>query len=267
MKKILIGILIILLVVMAYFAIFRGISIGSFEILSVEQVQKENDKLEEEIAQTETLMYSTYATKTEQLEKSVSSLLTAKEEYQDLEDVSTEGEIKEATKKETYKIEYLWARIGSHATAEGVILKLDIQTGNTGENDVKNLAFTVTGNYIAVINFVTSLEDDSQLGFRIENFKILPGTDTNGREATFTVRNVRIKQENTTTNVTTTDDKNNKTENTNTNSTDNTNNTNTNSTINTTNTDTNTNQTSNTNTNSTNNTTNVTDINQILNEH
>lgn len=255
MKKILIGILIILLVVMAYFVIFRGISIGNFEILSLEQVQKENNRLEEEIAQTETLIYSTYATRTEQLEKSVSGLLTAKEEYQELEEVSTEGEIKEATKKETYKIEYLWARIGSHATAEGVILKLDVQTGETGENDVKNLAFTVTGNYIAVINFVTSLEDDSELGFKIENFKILPGTDTNGREATFIVRNVRIEQENTTTNITTTEEKNKNTGNTNnTNDTNNTNNT----------TDTNNqNDITDTNTNSTNdNVTNVTNTTQ-----
>lgn len=202
MKKILIGILTILLIVAVYLTVFRGISIGNFSILSVEQIQEENDNLTTEIAQTETLMYSTYATQTEQLEKSVSSLLEAKEEYLDLANVSTESELSEASKEETYKIEYLWTRIGSHATAEGVILKLDVQTGGTGESDVKNLSFTVTGNYIAIINFVTAIEDDSELGFRIENFKILPGTDTDGREATFTVRNVRIKQENITTNVT-----------------------------------------------------------------
>lgn len=217
MKKILIGILTILLIVVAYLTVFRGISIGNFSILSVEQIQEENDNLTTEIAQTETLMYSTYATQTEQLEKSVSSLLEAKEEYLDLANVSTESELSEASKEETYKIEYLWTRIGSHATAEGVILKLDVQTGGTGESDVKNLSFTVTGNYIAIINFVTAIEDDSELGFRIENFKILPGTDTDGREATFTVRNVRIKQENVTNNVTTTDNsQNNNTENTNT---------------------------------------------------
>ena len=217
MKKILIGILTILLIVMAYLTVFRGISIGGFSILSVEQIQDENDKLTEEIAQTETLMYSTYATQTEQLERSVSSLLQAKNEYLDLANVSTESELSEATKEETYKIEYLWTRMGRHARRGGVILKLDVQTGDTGESDVKNLAFTVTGNYIAIINFVTAIEDDSELGFRIENFKILPGTDNNGREATFTVRNVRIKQENVTNNVTTTDNtQNNNTENTNT---------------------------------------------------
>lgn len=201
MKKILIIILIILLIVLAYVTIFRGISIGNFSILSVEQIQNENDNLTAEIAETQTLMYSTYTTQTEGLEKSVSGLMQAKEEYLDLANVSTEGELSKASKEEIYKIEYLWTRIGSHATDEGVILRLDVQTGGTGEPDVKNLAFTVNGNYIAIINFVTSIEDDSELGFRIENFKILPGTDANSREATFMVRNVRIEQENLTTNA------------------------------------------------------------------
>ena len=201
MKKILIIILIILLIVLAYVTIFRGISIGNFSILSVEQIQNENDNLTAEIAETQTLMYSTYTTQTEGLEKSVSGLMQEKEEYLDLANVSTEGELSKASKEEIYKIEYLWTRIGSHATDEGVILRLDVQTGGTGEADVKNLAFTVNGNYIAIINFVTSIEDDSELGFRIENFKILPGTDANSREATFMVRNVRIEQENLTTNT------------------------------------------------------------------
>lgn len=202
MKKILIGILIVLLSIMAYYAIFKGIAIGKFQILSVAQIQDGNDKLSQEIAQTETLMHSSYPAKTDDLDTSISKLLAAKEEYQDLASVSTDGELSQASKQESYKIEYLWTRIGSHATGEGVILKLDISAGGTGESDVKNLTFTVTGNYIAVINFVSAIEDDSQLGFRIENFKILPGTDADARLATFTVRNVRIKPETTTQNVT-----------------------------------------------------------------
>ena len=195
MKKILIGILMVLLVFLAYFAIFKGITLGGFQLLSVEQIQDENKKLTAGIAETETLIYSTYRNKTDELESSVSTLLATRDEYLDLAQISTDGELAAANKEETYKIEYLWTRIGSHATSEGVDLKLDILAGETGEADVKNLSFSVTGNYIAVINFVISIEDDSQLGFRIENFKILPGSSTNGRQATFIVRNVRIKQE------------------------------------------------------------------------
>ena len=201
MKKILIGVLIVLLIVMAYFAIFKGISLGSFQILSVNQIQKENESLTQSIKQTESLMHSDYPTKTDELEKSISSLLAAKEEYLDLANVSTDAEISQATKEETYKVEYLWARIGSHATGEGVLLTLAFNSGDTGGADTKNLSFNITGNYYAIINFISALEDDSKLGFRIENFKMLPGSDPNARQATFVVRNVKVKLENTTSNV------------------------------------------------------------------
>ena len=201
MKKILIGILIILLIVLAYLAMFRGVSIGNFSVLSVNQITEENNSLDEGIAQVQTLMHSTYKTQTEQLDQSVTGLLQAKDEYLNLANVSTESELSEASRQEIYKIEYLWTRIGGHATEEGVILRLDVQTGDTGESNVKNLAFTASGNYIAIINFVTAIEDDSELGFRIENFKILPGSSTDAREATFMVRNVRIDEESLTTSV------------------------------------------------------------------
>ena len=209
MKKILIILLIILLVILSYFAIFKGITFGNFEILSVERIQEENDKLTQEIEATEKLMHSDYVQKTDELKKTVNGLIEAKDEYLELASISTDKALKNASKQEIYKIEYIWTRIGSHATSEGVELKLDVTAGETGEEDSKNLLFTVTGNYIAVINFVLSIEDDSQLGFRIENFKILPGSGENGRQATFTVRNVRIKSENATnatTDTTTTPD-------------------------------------------------------------
>lgn len=203
MKKILIILLIILLITLSYFAIFKGISLGNFEVLSVERIQEENDKLTQEIDQTEKLIHSDYIQKTDELQSSVDSLMNAKDEYVELAHVSSDKDLINASKQEIYKIEYIWTRIGSHATSEGVELKLDITAGETGEEESKNLLFTVTGNYIAVINFILSIEDDSQLGFRIENFKILPGSGENGRQATFTVRNVRIKQENATSTVST----------------------------------------------------------------
>ncbi len=215
MKKILITVLIILLIILAYFAIFKGISIGGFHLLSVQQIADENDKLTQEIAQTELLMYTDYPSKTDELEQSVSSLLTAKDEYHDLASVSTEGELAEANQTETYTIAYLWTRLGRHATAEGVVAKFDIVTGSTGEPDVKNIQFTITGDYPQIILFVEDIEDDSELGFRIENFKLVPaGEDL---QATFTVRNVRIEQESLTnaTSTQSTTDTNTQTDNTN----------------------------------------------------
>ena len=193
MRKILIGILIVLLIIMAYFAIFRGISIGDFKILSVRQISNENEKLTGSIDETKLLIDSSYPAKTVELDRSVSELLTAREEYLDLANVSTDAELKKASQQEEYTIEFLITRLGRHATSKGVNPKLEISAGTTGEDDVKNITFTVSGNYPNIIKFVEAIEDDSDLAFRIQNFKMYPGGEN--LTATFLVANVKIKQE------------------------------------------------------------------------
>lgn len=216
MRKILISTLILLLIVMACLVIFKGISIGNFNILSVNQISDENEKLTKEILQAEVLMYSTFKSKTDELNRNLSNLLTAKQEYLDLANISSEKQISKASQQETYTVEFLWTRLGRHATAQGVILKYEIASGTTGEENVKNILFTVTGNYIPIIDFIRAIEDDSDLAFRIENFKMVPSGDV--RQATFVTKNIRIKSENTTTTVkpTTDNEQANKVTNTNT---------------------------------------------------
>lgn len=185
MRKILIGILTILLIVMAVLVITKGLTIGNFKILSVKQIIEGNDKLTAEISETEKLIRSNYPTELETLDINVSSLLAAKEEYQDLADVSTKSEINKATTVETYTVEFLWTRLGRHATAEGVYLSY-----TPTNNSIK---FTVSGDYIPILSFVSAIENDSKLGFRIENFKLIPGG--NNLQATFETRNINIKTE------------------------------------------------------------------------
>lgn len=185
MRKILIGILTILLIVMAVLVITKGLTIGNFKILSVKQIIEGNDKLTAEISETEKLIRSKYPTELETLDSTVSSLLAAKEEYQDLADVSTKSEINKATTVETYTVEFLWTRLGRHATAEGVYLSY-----TPTNNSIK---FTVSGDYIPILSFVSAIENDSKLGFRIENFKLIPGG--NNLQATFETRNINIKTE------------------------------------------------------------------------
>lgn len=185
MRKILISILTILLIVMAVLVITKGLTIGNLKILSVKQIIEGNDKLTDQISQTEMLIRSNYPDRLESLDSNVSSLLTAKEEYQDLADISTKSEISKATTVETYTVEFLWTRLGRHATAEGVYLSY-----TPTSNSIK---FTVSGDYIPILSFVSAIENDSKLGFRIENFKLIPG-GTN-LQATFETRNINIKTE------------------------------------------------------------------------
>ena len=200
LKKMLIGILIILLVVLAYFAMAKGITIGKINILSIEQITNKNDKLTNDIEEANSLLKKDYPGKKQELSNAITELLKQKEEYFELAKVSTENEISKANTEETYLREYLWVRVGRHATSRGVWLKLDINTGDAGDDNIKTLSFTAKGQYANIIQFISALEDDDKLGFKIENFKMTKsGSDI---VATFKVRNVRIKAETATTSTT-----------------------------------------------------------------
>lgn len=223
MRKILISILIILLIIMAGLAIFKGISIGNFNILSISQIIEENSKLTNDIEDTKALMETEYQSKVESLNNSVSNMLKAKNEYLDLASISTKDEIEKATTVETYTVEFLWTVLGRHATENNVNLNYTPKSDNT-------ISFNVVGSYTAIIKFVSAIENDSRLGFTIENFKLISSGES--LQATFITRNVKVKSETTTSSITTQS-----TDTTNTNTNNNTNTeTNTNSTTQNTNT-------------------------------
>ena len=195
MKKVLISILIILLVILAYFAIFNGLSFGNIKILSVGEIIEANDNLIYNIEQANALLKKDYPSKKEELAASVTDLLNKKEEYFKLAKISTDTQITKANTEETYLIEYLWTRIGRHATSKGVNLWINENTGDTGEANIKNLSFTAKGYYVGIMDFISALENDDKLNFKIENFKMVQEEEI--LSATFNVRNVRIKTETT----------------------------------------------------------------------
>lgn len=201
MKKILSSVLIVLLIVLAYFVMFKGISIASIKVLSINQIIESNDELTNKIAETNSLLKKDYVAKKENLSNEVSKLLDKKEEYFNLAKISTEGELSKANTEETYLIEYLWTRVGRHATNKGVNLKMDVMTADAGDNNIKNLAFNVQGQYVGIIEFIYALEDDSELNFKIDSFKMAPNGTNSTLLATFYVNNVRIKSENTSTSI------------------------------------------------------------------
>lgn len=200
MKKLLISILIVLLVILAYFAVFRGVSLGNLQVLSVNQIVGLNDSLTNEIQKTNSLLKKEYPSKQEELSNSVTQLLENKEEYFKLAKVSTEGEISKANTEETYLIEYLWTKIGGHATSKGVILEFYVNASGSNEQDMYDLSFVARGQYTRIIQFISALENDDKLNFKIENFKMTK--DSTNLVATFNVKNIRIKEESITSAVT-----------------------------------------------------------------
>ena len=194
MKKILLIIIIILLAVLSYYAFAKGITIGKLQVLSVNQLKEKNNELDAKIEQANRLIDTQYPSKISELKSAASKMEQAKKEYLDLTNVSTNDQILKATMEESYTIELLWTKIGRHAISKGVIVEMAVTSGDAGTAGLSNLNFTINGSYIAIINFVEALENDSVLNFRIKNFKLLPNDSSASiLRATFTVKNVAIQ--------------------------------------------------------------------------
>lgn len=222
MRKILMIIIIVLLLGLGYVAVMNGVQIGNFQVLSVKGLEEESQNLKMKIEELNNLIDIEYPNRRRELEQAGKGLKDAKDEYLQYTNLSTDEEILAAMQQKSYAIEFLWTKIGTHARKEGINLKLEIASSGTGANNVNDLKFTVDGSYIAVTNFIYAIENDTELNFRIENFKLLP-YQNEILQGTFTVRNIAIEGNTSTQSVTTSKEE----KNTNTTNTTGTNTTNT----------------------------------------
>lgn len=237
MKKLLLLVLIALLLALNIYVVFNGLGIGSISILGVKGIQDKNDELDTTIEQTTKLASTDYPKALSNIETDTKKLQTEKKNYEDMVTISSSDDVATAKQLTKYNIEFLWTKLGNHATSEGVTIKIDVTKGTNTTQETYNLNFTANGSYIGISDFISSVENDSQLGFKIEDFKMVPNTDTTDLQATFVCKDIAIIDiSNTQVNTTVTN---------------NTNTTNTNTNTNTANTNSNTKAT-NTNSNSTN---------------
>ena len=188
MKKTLISILLVLVLVIMALFMKNGIHAGPFQAYSFQEISDKNQELTTAINKANTAN-DNYTSALSKLKTDISNLTKAKKDYLDLVTISTESEIKQATQT---KIEYLWSRVGNHATSEGVNLKMEVGSSTLNDSSYKNLNFTATGEFLALVQFIYSLENDANLDFTIDKF------DMTANKCTFTVADVKIQQENTT---------------------------------------------------------------------
>lgn len=213
MKRILLTILAILLTVILFLCMKNGVNIGnSLHILGFQGLANKNQELTTKIAEANTKKEE-YTTQLEKIQNDTKKLTKAKKEYLDLVAVSTDSEIQNALQTKTYRIEFLWSQVGNHATKNGVVVKMDVVASSVGDSAFKNLSFDVTGNYLAITNFISDLENDSDLQFTIDNFSMT------SKNAKFIVKDVRILKETTTSTSTSKTKTTNTTNNTTTNTT------------------------------------------------
>lgn len=194
MRKILMFLLTTLLAILAVLTIKNGIHIGSLQARGVEEIQALNNDLTSSIQNVESKK-DEYESSLTKLKTDSKSLQEAKSAYTNLVNISSESDIQEALQTKTYSMEYLWSKVGYIATKLGVTIKMDVSSkssvsSTTSGADYKTLKFNVTGDYIAIEEFIRELEDDSDLEFTIDDFSM------SSKSATFTVKDVKIKSEN-----------------------------------------------------------------------
>lgn len=194
MKKLLMLILITLLVVLCVFIVWSGFSVGSLEVLGFNGIQERSEELDNKIKEASKLAETDYKQAVNTVEDNAKRLQQEKKEYEDMTAVSSEGDVALASQLERYEVETLWVKLGNYATSEGAIMRMDIVKGTNAAQNVYNLKFTVTGSYISITDFISDIENDSTLGFKIEEFKMEPNGDNTGElKATFLCKDIEIK--------------------------------------------------------------------------
>lgn len=173
--------IILLAIVMIY-----GIEIGSFKILSISQIIEKNDNVNEKISEASKLTSVDYPERIETLNKTFNSYTIQKQKYQDLAGVSEEH-AEEIYETKQYDISYLWRILGKYAANRGLTLGIDVQKST---NNLYNFSFSLNGTYVDIIQFITDIENNSDLYFRIYNFK-MSGSGTT-ITATFKVEDINI---------------------------------------------------------------------------
>lgn len=194
MKKLLILILITLLLVLTGIVAIRGVQIGKLEILGIKGIQAKSAELDEKIQEAGKLAQKDFQQAVKEVEDNTKKLEETKQEYDEMTAISSASDVESAAQLETYEIETLWVKLGNHATNEGATIKMDVTKGSNTTQNTYNLNFTVNGSYISITDFISDIENDETLGFKIEEFKLVPSGSESNLQATFVCKDIAIKE-------------------------------------------------------------------------
>lgn len=189
MRKILLIVLIILLLIGAGLTIANGFELGSFKIWGVKAIVAENETIEKKNLELSDLVSVTYPSTLEALDMSSKTLTSTKEEYEEKAILVSNSKYYMQTEK--YEIEFLWTRLGNYAKDNNVQIKIDVVNSST--SGLYDLKFTVAGEYSKVTDFIYDIENDSKLGFKIEDFHM--SANGEGVQAAFSCKEISINIE------------------------------------------------------------------------
>lgn len=191
MRKILLGLVSVMLFALSVYTAIYGFSIGSLEVKSIPAIKEENMRLDNKIQTASNLRTKDYPQNVTLLESAYKKLMSEKESYEQLLKLGVDENGLPLNKIQEYEMEKIWVTMGNYAQKEGVDLKMDI-TSNNSVSKTYDLKFTATGGYIQITDFLYDVERDTTLVFKIENFKMVPGENTDNLSATFTCKDIKL---------------------------------------------------------------------------
>lgn len=188
MRNKVILIIILVAIIILLYSTLHGINIGNISVPSISQIREKNNNLEEKITEASNLSTISYPNKIDELEDTFEKYLIQKQKYEELSGLASNKK-SDTYETKQYDISYLWRVLGKYATSRNLTLNIDVEKASKTES-LYNFNFTVSGEYVNISQFITDLENDSELYFRIYNFS-MTGSGTK-ITSSFTVKNVAI---------------------------------------------------------------------------
>lgn len=189
MRKILLIVLIVLLLVGAGFTIANGFELVNFQIWGIKGITAQNENIDNKNEELSSLISVTYPATLAELKTSSETLTSTKKEYEDKAILVSNSKYYMQTEK--YEIEFLWTKLGIYAKDNNVQIKIDVVNSST--SGLYDLNFTIAGKYTDVTDFIYDIENDSKLGFKIEDFHM--SANGEGVQGAFSCKEININIE------------------------------------------------------------------------
>jgi len=189
-KKILLLALVIILAVGLFSSFAHGVSLKllglTIDTKSYTDIAKMSQELVNKKNTLENKNTVEYPQAITRQQAAQSSFRINKSAYDELALKASPSDIRKANQKEEYLLDYLWMKIGTYANIS------DVKVLITPKQEESRIYFDVSGQYIAVINFIYDLENDEDLAFNIDNMVMQGGSSDAVTNASFFVANVNV---------------------------------------------------------------------------
>ena len=195
MRKLLLILITLVIALIFGIIVLWGTQIGKFRIYSYDEIVAVSNEKTALLSELDTKNVSEYNKTLKALQTAVQTYEKTKSEYDRL---VQEGKIDENAvynSIDLYDVGQLGKKIRNYAKEKNVTLNLEVtpsvtSTSISSEYVMCDLNFKVSGEYIAITDFIYSIEDDDTLGFEIKDFSLV--SEEGVLRATFSTKNIPI---------------------------------------------------------------------------